>query len=110
MRSHENDPVTSADGLLIVLHPILGYEFGNVSIRQFREVAEFHEKATKITKTSTKDIESLIICKVRKRHLEVAETGRTLAASKVKTNPRNPARSVTRRFTGHDAEGCEEHP
>ena len=78
MGGHENYAAASAESLLVVFQSILHYQLGNVCLVQFRKVTEFHQQAPEIPEGSTEDLHALFVRKVRKSHLKVAETCRTL--------------------------------
>jgi hypothetical protein len=110
MCRHENYTAADAQRVLVILKTVLYYEFGNVAFIHFRKVTEFHEKASEIAEASPQNLKPLVIGKLRKRHLKIAEACRTLAASQMEAEPRYRCGRLTGDFAGHCAEGCKKEP
>jgi hypothetical protein len=104
MRGHEDYAAASPESFQVVLQSILRYELGNVCLVQFRKVTEFHKQAAQIAKTASQDLHPLLIRKVWKSHLKVAQTCCALPAGEVKAKPGDPACGVGRCSAGHCAE------
>src|SRR5689334_5617486 len=104
MRGHEDYAAASPESFVVVLQTVLRYELGNVCLTQFRKVTEFHKETAQIAKASTQDLHALLIRKIWKSHLKVAETCCALPACEVKAKPGYTGCGSSRCSAGHCAE------